>query len=86
MDTPAINAAPIELPADSATAGVVISPNLENNTRKAGESRKRVLEERSRDPGVIVDVPREPTAEEVQAAKSADGMTTPAVDAGKEFI
>ena len=30
---------------------------------------------------MIVDVPREPTAEEVEAAKSADGMITPGLDA-----
>ena len=36
-----------------------------------------MLESRSKDPGVIVDLPREPTAEEVLAAKSAEGATTP---------
>jgi hypothetical protein len=36
-----------------------------------------MLASRSKNPGVIVDVPRYPTAEEVQAAKSADGMVTP---------
>lgn len=30
---------------------------------------------------MIVDVPREPTAEEVEAAKSGDGMVTPGLDA-----
>jgi hypothetical protein len=36
-----------------------------------------MLAERSKDLGVIVDVPQDPTAEEVLAAKSADGMVTP---------
>lgn len=38
-----------------------------------------MLASRSKDPGVIVDVPQDPTAEEVEAAKSADGTTTPAL-------
>ena len=38
-----------------------------------------MLASRSRDPGVIVDVPQDPTAEEVEAAKSADGTVTPEV-------
>jgi len=38
-----------------------------------------MLASRSKDPGVIVDVPQDPTAEEVHAAKSADGMTTPGI-------
>lgn len=38
-----------------------------------------MLASRSKDPGVIVDVPRDPTAEEVEAAKSAEGTVTPAV-------
>jgi hypothetical protein len=38
-----------------------------------------MLAARSRDPGVIVDLPDAPTADEVEAAKSADGTTTPAV-------
>jgi hypothetical protein len=35
-----------------------------------------VKEKRSKDPGVIVDVPKEPTAEEVQAVRRAEGMRT----------
>jgi hypothetical protein len=38
-----------------------------------------LLERRSKDPGVIVDVPREPTAEEVLAARSNEGTVTPAL-------
>ena len=45
------------------------------------EKRAAILASRSKDPGVIVDVPREPTAEEVEAAKSGDGMITPGLDA-----
>jgi len=41
-----------------------------------------MLASRSKDPGVIVDVPREPTAEEVQAARSGEGMVTPAMAQG----
>jgi hypothetical protein len=43
------------------------------------QERAAMLASRSKDPGVIVDVPREPTAEEVEAAKSADGTVTPGV-------
>lgn len=43
------------------------------------EKRAAMLATRSKDPGVIVDVPNDPTAEEVEAAKIADGTTTPAV-------
>jgi hypothetical protein len=39
-----------------------------------------MLASRSRDPGVIVDVPQDPTAEEVEAAKSADGTVTPGLN------
>jgi hypothetical protein len=46
-----------------------------------GQKRAAILASRSKDPGVIVDVPREPTAEEVEAAKSGDGMITPGLDA-----
>ncbi|KAF2278278.1 uncharacterized protein EI97DRAFT_499757 [Westerdykella ornata] len=46
------------------------------------EKRKVLLESRSRDPGVIVDLPREPTAEEVLAARSAEGAVTPALGGG----
>ncbi|KAF2023391.1 hypothetical protein EK21DRAFT_29447, partial [Setomelanomma holmii] len=46
------------------------------------EKRAAMLASRSKDPGVIVDVPQDPTAEEVEAAKSADGTVTPGL-AGK---
>jgi hypothetical protein len=39
-----------------------------------------VLAQRGRDPGVIVDLPTYPTAEEVRAAKASEGATTPAVE------
>ena len=48
------------------------------------QKRAAMLASRSKDPGVIVDVPQFPTAEEVQAAKSGDGMVTPGLK-GKEF-
>ncbi len=38
-----------------------------------------MLASRSKDPSVIVDVPQHPTAEEVEAAKSAEGTVTPSV-------
>jgi hypothetical protein len=41
------------------------------------QKRAQILASRSKDPSVIVDVPNGPTAEEVQAARSADGMVTP---------
>jgi hypothetical protein len=41
------------------------------------QKRAAMLATRSKDPSVIVDVPREPTAEEVEAAKSAEGASTP---------
>lgn len=44
------------------------------------QKRAAMLANRSKDPGVIVDLPQHPTAEEVEAAKSADGLTTPGVD------
>ena len=44
-----------------------------------GKKRAALLSTRSKDPGVIVDVPQYPTAEEVQAAKSAEGSITPAI-------
>ena len=43
------------------------------------QKRAALLSTRSKDPGVIVDVPQDPTAEEVQAAKSAEGTITPAI-------
>lgn len=39
-----------------------------------------MLAKRGKDPGVIVDLPTEPTAEEVLAAKATEGVTTPAVE------
>ncbi|KAL6703749.1 hypothetical protein ACN47E_009130 [Coniothyrium glycines] len=51
--------------------------------RQAREKRAAILASRSKDPGVIVDVPQEPTADEVEAAKSADGSTTPGLEANK---
>lgn len=41
------------------------------------ENRAAIIASRSKDPGVIVDLPAEPTAEEVEAAKSAEGTVTP---------
>ncbi|KAF2799369.1 hypothetical protein K505DRAFT_389008 [Melanomma pulvis-pyrius CBS 109.77] len=51
--------------------------------REVREKRAALLSTRSKDPGVIVDVPQDPTAEEVQAAKSAEGTVTPAVPASE---
>ncbi|KAF1842744.1 uncharacterized protein K460DRAFT_134078 [Cucurbitaria berberidis CBS 394.84] len=48
-----------------------------NAGREAREKRAAILASRSKDPSVIVDVPQYPTAEEVEAAKSAEGMITP---------
>ncbi|ORY14547.1 hypothetical protein BCR34DRAFT_451434, partial [Clohesyomyces aquaticus] len=39
--------------------------------------RAAMLASRSKDPAVLVDLPQEPTAEEVEAAKSAEGTVTP---------
>ena len=36
-----------------------------------------MLASRSKDPSVIVDVPKEPTAEEVEAARKADALLPP---------
>lgn len=36
-----------------------------------------MLAKRGKDPGVIVDLPTEPTAEEVLAARATEGATTP---------
>ncbi|KAL5371979.1 hypothetical protein DPSP01_013857 [Paraphaeosphaeria sporulosa] len=44
------------------------------------EKRKAMLAQRGRDPGVIVDLPTEPTAEEVRAAKAMEGAVTPGVE------
>ncbi|KAF2831630.1 hypothetical protein CC86DRAFT_342580 [Ophiobolus disseminans] len=49
----------------------------ESAGRGVREKRAAMLASRSKDPGVIVDVPQDPTAEEVEAAKSADGTVTP---------
>jgi hypothetical protein len=49
------------------------------NNESFDQKRAAMLASRSKDPGVIVDVPNDPTAEEVEAAKIADGTTTPAV-------
>lgn len=43
------------------------------------QKRAAMLASRSKDPGVIVDVPSDPTAEEVEAAKIAEGTVTPGV-------
>lgn len=43
-----------------------------------------MLASRSKDPSVIVDVPQDPTAEEVEAAKSAEGTITPGLPAPGE--
>ncbi|KAF2132988.1 hypothetical protein P153DRAFT_382609 [Dothidotthia symphoricarpi CBS 119687] len=102
MNTPAINAAPVELDSVSVgeerretggtTRGIVIggSTGVASLSDEEGvngevlgrgfdgsEQRVAMLASRSKDPSVIVDVPQEPTAEEVSAAKSAEGMVTP---------
>lgn len=43
-----------------------------------------MLARRTRDPGVIVDLPQEPTAEEVLAAKATEGAVTPRIPADGE--
>jgi hypothetical protein len=43
-----------------------------------------MLARRGKDPGVIVDLPTEPTAEEVEAAKATEGATTPGIPVGAE--
>jgi hypothetical protein len=43
-----------------------------------------MLARRGKDPGVIVDLPTEPTAEEVEAAKATEGATTPGTPVGAE--
>jgi hypothetical protein len=43
------------------------------------QKRAALLASRSKDPGVIVDLPPDPTAEEVEAAKSAEGTVTPGI-------
>ncbi|CAA9964581.1 hypothetical protein PTMSG1_07940 [Pyrenophora teres f. maculata] len=45
-----------------------------NAGREARERRAAMLASRSKDPSVIVDVPRDPTAEEVDAARKADAL------------
>jgi len=81
---------------DASSGGGVLSPADEEDIdgeflgegertgREAKEKRAAMLASRSKDPGVIVDVPTFPTAEEVEAAKSAEGTVTPGV-APKEF-
>lgn len=49
----------------------------EGRKDEATAKRAAMLASRSKDPSVIVDVPREPTAEEVHAARSAEGLVTP---------
>ncbi|KAF2187109.1 hypothetical protein K469DRAFT_468646, partial [Zopfia rhizophila CBS 207.26] len=44
---------------------------------KLREKRAKMLATRSKDPAVLVDLPKDPTAEEVEAAKSAEGTVTP---------
>lgn len=50
-----------------------------NAGKEAREKRAAILASRSKDLSVIVDVPQDPTAEEVEAAKSAEGTVTPAL-------
>ncbi|KAF2465082.1 uncharacterized protein BDR25DRAFT_198049, partial [Lindgomyces ingoldianus] len=72
--------------------GGVVSPNLgeeeDINQEFLGEGKDGVSKElrakraamlasRSKDPAVLVDLPQEPTAEEVEAAKSGEGTVTP---------
>jgi len=45
--------------------------------RGVREKRAAMLASRSKDPSVIVDVPQEPTAEEVDAARKADALLLP---------
>lgn len=66
------------------TSGIV-SVGEEGDGREGAEQRAAMLASRSKDPGVIVDVPKEPTAEEVEAAKSADGTVTPGIGSGREI-
>ncbi|KAJ4288152.1 hypothetical protein N0V90_012169 [Kalmusia sp. IMI 367209] len=48
------------------------------------EKRAAMLAKRGQDPGVIVDLPKEPTAEEVLAAKTTEGATTPGIPVDAE--
>jgi hypothetical protein len=41
-----------------------------------------MLASRSKDPSVIVDVPQDPTAEEVEAARKADALLLPGMREG----
>ncbi|CAI6332157.1 unnamed protein product [Periconia digitata] len=82
------------------SGSVVVSPGLdeegeiereflgEGNVEESAhvkQKRAAMLATRSKDPGVIVDVSNpNPTAEEVEAAKSADGASTPAIPATGE--
>ncbi|KAK3208562.1 hypothetical protein GRF29_77g1105483 [Pseudopithomyces chartarum] len=82
-----------------ARKGSVVSPGLgeekeieaeflgEGSVRASKEiqqKRKDMLARRGKDPGVIVDLPTEPTAEEVEAAKATEGVTTPGIPVGAE--
>ncbi|OAL44081.1 hypothetical protein IQ07DRAFT_636514 [Pyrenochaeta sp. DS3sAY3a] len=49
----------------------------EGGVGRVRANRAAILASRSKDPSVIVDVPQDPTAEEVEAAKSAEGTVTP---------
>ncbi|KAH7061734.1 hypothetical protein BKA63DRAFT_201388 [Paraphoma chrysanthemicola] len=71
-------------PADDEDIDAEFLGEGENAGRGVREKRAAMLASRSKDPGVIVDVPQDPTAEEVEAAKSADGTITPGLK-GKEF-
>ncbi|KAF2847627.1 hypothetical protein T440DRAFT_470910 [Plenodomus tracheiphilus IPT5] len=83
--TPAINDEPVELDggcavesASSSNAQGVVEEGQATGTAQ----RAAMLASRSKDPGVIVDVPREPTAEEVHAARSGEGLVTPGLRQG----
>ncbi|KAF2728273.1 hypothetical protein EJ04DRAFT_504313 [Polyplosphaeria fusca] len=51
--------------------------------REVREKREAELAKRARDPAVLVDIPKEPNAEEVEAARSAEGTVTPGMRAGE---
>lgn len=60
--------------------GEFLGEGGESVGRDVKEKRAAMLATRSKDPSVIVNVPQDPTAEEVEAAKSAEGTITPAVE------
>ncbi|KAF1938017.1 hypothetical protein EJ02DRAFT_458214 [Clathrospora elynae] len=68
-------------PADEEDIDAEFLGGEENLGREARAKRAEMLATRSKDPSVIVDVPQDPTAEEVEAARSADGMVTPGLSA-----